>query len=155
MSIAQHLAGWNRVVANRAAGRPTVGIATAPSVTIPGLSHDSLEIDRMVVSVPSSAQSVSSAARAFSPTGCATCSIGLANSMELTRARVILGQRAALPGYGVERRRLQFQGAVLGVCSVFRDQFVVGAMQSRAGGSWRLTAEVVALQAQTRGRRRR
>jgi hypothetical protein len=46
-------------------------------------------------------------------------------------------------------------GAVLGVCSVFRDQFVVGAMQSRAGGSWRLTAEVVALQAQTRGRRRR
>jgi hypothetical protein len=64
----------------------------------------------MVVSVPSSAQSVSSTARAFSPTGCATCSIGLANSMELTRARVILGQRAALPGYGVERRRLQFQG---------------------------------------------
>jgi hypothetical protein len=64
----------------------------------------------MVLSVLSSAQSVSSAARALSPTGRATCSIGLTNSMELTRARVILGQREALPGYGVARRRLQFQG---------------------------------------------
>ncbi|TDY16994.1 hypothetical protein B0G81_8152 [Paraburkholderia sp. BL6665CI2N2] len=68
----------------------------------------------MVLSVLSSAQSVSSAARALSPTGCATCSIGLTNSMELTRARVILGRREALPGYGSERRRLQFQGAVFG-----------------------------------------
>jgi hypothetical protein len=64
----------------------------------------------MVVSVPSSAQSVSSAARAFSPTGCATCSIGLANSMELTRARVILGQRAALPGYGWSGGGYSFRG---------------------------------------------